>query len=200
MLRSFFAVVVFSACLAGVACGVPPPDRLEITPPAAIKSQEMGQTFALKAKAWRGIVEHDDPKGPVAFTWASSDPGVATVDNSGTVTITGSGRAKITVSAAGRDGTIREDVDVNNLIVDSVTATGDFPKKFRLDSPPVKLTVVVKNEKGVVIDKPKLRMSASDYCVEVTPEGMVYPLAVGQCSAIVEVAGKRAKIDLDVKE
>lgn len=197
MVRSTLAVVALSLA---VACGVPPPDRLEITPPAAIKSEEMGQTFALKAKAWRGIVEHDDAKAPVNFTWSSSDPAVASVDNNGTVTITGSGQAKISVTAQGANGPIHQDVDVNNLIVDSITATGDFPKKFRLDSPPVKLTVVVKNEKGVVIDKPKLRMSASDYCVEVTPEGMVHPLAVGQCSAIVEIAGKRAKIDLDVKE
>ena len=58
----------------------------------------------------------------------------------------------------------------------------------------------MKNEKGVVVDKPKLRLRASDYCVEVTPEGMVHPLAVGECAVIVEIAGKSTKIDLDVKE
>ena len=74
------------------------------------------------------------------------------------------------------------------------------PKPFRLSSKPVPLTVVVKNEKGMVVPKPTLKMRATDYCVEVTPEGVVHPLAVGECAVVVEIAGKSARIDLDVKE
>jgi hypothetical protein len=64
----------------------------------------------------------------------------------------------------------------------------------------VTLTVVVKDEKGNVVPNPKLTFRASDYCVEATPDGIVHPMAVGECSVIVESAGKTAKLDLDVKE
>ena len=184
-----------------VACGAPPPDRLEILPPTPIKSDELGQTVALSTQAFRGIVAHDDGKAPLVVSWSSSDPAVATVDAKGTVSSTGTGKATIQASVPGAAGkAVTASVDVNNLIVQTVTATGDFPKVFKLDSKPVQLTVVVKSEKGVVVDQPKLRMRATDYCVEVTPEGMVHPLAVGECAVVVEVAGKTAKIDLDVKE
>ncbi|MDP2343627.1 MAG: Ig-like domain-containing protein [Deltaproteobacteria bacterium] len=184
-----------------LGCGVPPPDRLEVNPPTPIKADELGKTVELQASAFRGIVAHDDVKAPLVVTWSSSDPAVASVDKNGKVTATGSGKAKIEASVPGVGGKpVVADVVVDNLIVDTIAATGDFPKVFKLDSKPVPLTVVVKNEKGVVVEKPKLRFRASDYCVEVTPEGMVHPLAVGECSVIVELAGKTAKIDLDVKE
>ncbi len=184
-----------------VACGVPPPDRLEIEPPLPIKSAELGQTVSLQAHAFRGIVAHDEGKAPLVVTWTSSDPAVATVDAGGKVTVAGSGKAKIQASVPGRNNqAVTADVDVNNLIVQTVTATGDFPKRFRLNSKPVPLTIVVKDEKGGVVEKPKLRMHANDYCVEVTPDGVVYPLAVGSCSVIVEAGSKAAQIDLDVKE
>jgi lactocepin len=194
------SLLVLALFLAG-SCGVPPPDRLEIDPPTPIKADELGKTYELKAHAFRGIVAHDDAKAPLVVTWTSSDPAVASVDSHGKVAATGSGKAKIEASVPGAAGKpVVADVVVDNLIVDSITATGDFPKPFKLDSKPVQLTVVVKNEKGVVVDKPKLKFRATDYCVEATPEGMVHPLAVGECAVVVELAGKTAKIDLDVKE
>lgn len=201
MSRSVFAASLAVVVWSSLACGAPPPDRLEITPPTLIKADELGRTVSLKATAFRGLVEHDDSKAkePLVISWASSDPAVATVDQSGTVTSTGTGKAKITASVKGAKGDVVADVDVNNLIVGSVEASGEFPKVFKLDSKPVQLKIVVKNEKGAVVEKPQLKMRATDYCVEVTPEGVVHPLAVGECSVIVECAGKRAKIDLDVK-
>ena len=63
----------------------------------------------------------------------------------------------------------------------------------------MQLSVVVKDEKGNVVEHPKLKFRATDYCVDVGPDGLVRPLAVGECSVVVETAGKTAKIDLDVK-
>ncbi len=208
MKRSFAASFVFVSACAGlsaalfvVGCGVPPPDRLEIIPPTPIKSDELGRTVSLTTQAYRGVAEHDDNKAPLTVTWTSSDPAVASVDAQGTVNVTGSGKAKITASVPGGAGKpVSADVDVDNLVVQSVEAKGDFPKPFKLSSKPVPLTIVVKNEKGVVVAKPLVKMRATDYCVEVTPEGVVHPLAVGECSVVVDIAGKSARIDLDVKE
>jgi hypothetical protein len=198
---SLFASVVVGVVACAVGCGVPPPDRLEIVPPTPIKSIEQGKAFPLKVQAFRGIVAHDEQKAPLVVSWKSSDTSVADVGSDGTVTTTGSGKAVVTANVeAGKEATISATVDVENLFVSTVEATGDFPKPFKLSSKAVPLTVVVKDEKGTVIEKPRIKFSASDYCVEVSPDGVVGPLAVGECSVVVEVAGKRATIALDVRE
>lgn len=184
------------------ACGTPPPDRLEIVPPTPFRADELGQSVMLTTMAYRGVLSYvEDPQTPLQVKWTSNDPAVAAVDAQGKVTSTGTGKAKIQAAVLGAGGKwVTAEIGVQNLIVGSVTATGDFPKVFKLDSKPVPLTIVVKNEKGVVVEKPNLRMSSTDYCAEVTPAGVVYALAVGECSIIIEVASKTARIDLDVKE
>ena len=187
--------------LCALACGVPPPDRLEIVPPTPIKFDELGKTVALQAHAFRGIVAHDDAKAPLTVTWSSSNAAVASVSPAGTVTAMGTGKAKIHAVVPGPGGKeVGADVDVDNLIVDAVKMTGEFPAAFKLNSKPVQLVVVVKNEQGVVVEKPRLRFSASDHCIEVTADGLVHPMAVGECAAIVEIAGKSARVDIDVKD
>lgn len=200
-MRAFLAPIAAFALAASLACGVPPPDRLEVVPPTPIKSVEQGRTFPLKIAAFRGVAAHDDKKAPLTVTWKSSDTSVADVGDDGVVTTTGSGKAVITATVAtGKDSSISATVDVDNVFVSTIEASGDFPKPFRLSSKPVPLTVVVRDEKGNVIEKPRLKFSASDYCVEVGPDGIVAPLAVGECSVNVESAGRRASIALDVRE
>ena len=202
----FFGVAIFVSVVSVVTgCGVPPPDRLEIVPPTPIRATEQGSLFPLKVKAFRGIVDHDEQKGPLSYTWKSSDPSVADVTADGVVTSTGSGKAVISASVATMGGkpftgAVSADVDVTNVMVSVVEAVGDFPKVFKLSSEPVRLKVTVKDEKGQVLTGPKVTFKASDYCVEVTYEGVVHPLAVGECSVIVECAGKRATIPLDVRD
>ncbi len=204
-LRSFsrcaavFGAVVVVAALG--ACGVPPPDRLEITPPTPIKSTEQGTQTRLGIEAYKGVSAWKAGKEPLAVSWKTTNPAVADVSADGVVTSTGSGTAQITASVPGASGVaVVATVDVNNVMVSSVEVSGDFPAKFRLSSPPVTLKVLVKDEKGQLIDKPKLTFSATDYCVEATPDGIVHPLAVGECGVVVESAGKRASVALDVKE
>jgi hypothetical protein len=196
--RSLF--VVAPVVVAAAACGVPPPDRIDINAPVVIRADEVGKTEALTIKAFRGVKEHEYDKAPLVVTWTSSDPSVATIDAAGLVTATGSGKATITASVPGAGGkALTDTAPVENVMVSSVEAKGEFPKVFKLDSPPVPLVVVVKDEKGNVVANPKLKFRATDYCVDVAPDGVVRPLAVGECSVVVESAGKTAKIDLDVK-
>jgi hypothetical protein len=197
-LRSSLAAAVLALA---VACGVPPPDRIDIIAPGTLRGQELGKSETLSIRAFRGVQEHDYARAPLKVTWTSSDTSVARVDEGGVMTITGSGKAEITASVPGaNEKMLTASVPVDSLIVSSVEATGDFPKVFTLSSPPVPLTVVVKDEKGNMLVKPKVKFRATDYCVDVSPDGIVRPLAVGPCSVVVEIAGKNAKIDLDVKD
>jgi hypothetical protein len=200
-MSSSCTIVLTAGVLLAVACGEPPPDRVEIVAPGTIRADEVGKTQPLTIRAFRGVKEHDYAKAPLTVTWNSSDTSVVTVDDAGLLTARGSGKATITVSVPGANGApLTASVPVDNVIVSSVQATGEFPKVFKLDSPPVPLSVVVKDEKGNVVEKPKLKFRATDYCVDVSGDGVVRPLAVGPCSVVVETAGKTAKIDLDVKD
>jgi hypothetical protein len=194
-----FAALALAALLV-VACGVPPPDRIEIAAPATLRATELGKTETLTVRAFRGVKEHDYAKAPLTVTWTSSDPNVALIDAGGVLTVTGSGKATITASVpAGDDKALTAEVPVENTIVSTVEMKGEFPANFKLDSAPVKVTVVVKDEKGNVVEQPKLKFRATDYCVDVSADGLVRPLAVGTCGIIVESAGKTARIDVDVK-
>ncbi len=193
------AFVAFAALVGG--CGVPPPDRLEIQPATPIKSTEQGAQTKLKVAAWRGVTDYDDSKAPLVVSWSSSNTAIADVSADGTVTSTGSGKAQIKATVAGNKGQpVEATVDVNNVMVSAVEASGAFPAKFKLSSAPVTLKVLVKDEKGQIIDRPRLTFRATDYCVEVSADGVVAPLAVGECAVVVESAGKRISIPLDVLE
>jgi hypothetical protein len=201
MTRLSLIAFIATAALGVTACGTPPPDRIEIDPPTPIKATEPGAQSTLKVNAFRGVAAYDDSKAPLVVSWKTSDPGVADVNQNGEVTARGSGKAVITASVPGKGGAaVEANVDVHNVMVSTVEMSGPFPPKFRFSSPPVQLAVVVKDEKGAVVEKPKLNFRASDHCVEVTPDGLVHPLAVGECDVIVEVAGKSARVPLDVKE
>ena len=105
------------------ACGVPPPDRIDIVSPATIRKNEVGKTETLTIRAYRGVKEHDYDKAPLTVTWTSSDPSVATIDAAGLLTSTGSGKATITASVPGANETkLTATVPVENVIVSSVEA------------------------------------------------------------------------------
>ncbi|MBM4281058.1 MAG: hypothetical protein FJ137_09960 [Deltaproteobacteria bacterium] len=199
-MRTVSLAALSLAVLLALACGVPPPDRIEIAAPATLRATELGKTETLTIRAYRGVREHDYAKAPLTVTWTSSDPDVVLIDAGGVLTVTGSGKATVTASVpAGADKTLTTEVPVEHTIVSTVEMKGEFPANFKLDSPPVKVTVVVKDEKGNVVEQPKLKFRATDYCVDVGPDGLVRPLAVGTCGVVVECAGKTARIDLDVK-
>jgi hypothetical protein len=201
MRQSIFSFSVVLPLALSAGCGVPPPDRIDIVAPGTLHFEETGKTMPLSVRAFRGVKEHDYEHAPLTVTWSSSDPSVVTVDGKGVVTATGSGRAQVNASVpGGNDTTLAATVPVENVMVSTVEAKGDFPNKFSLTSPPVTLAVVVRDEKGDAVASPRVKYRATDYCVDVSPDGVVRPLAVGECSVVVEIAGKTAKIDLDVKE
>lgn len=85
---------------------VTPPELLgiTITPPAATVGT--GQTVTFTAEgSYRNSPDAEPSTGPVAVTWTSSDPAVATVDAAGVVSGISPGTATITATQADASGT-----------------------------------------------------------------------------------------------
>ena len=74
-----------------------------VVTPATANLGALGATQALAAVAKDA---NNNPLTGPAFTWTSSNPSVATVDASGTVTAVGNGTARITAATGGRNGSV----------------------------------------------------------------------------------------------
>jgi hypothetical protein len=181
-------------CVSAVAaCEPPKPDRIALDPAGPFRFTKRGESETVRPAAFIGKKPYVR-KGDMNFK--SSDPSVATVDENGVISATGSGDAVITAEVFGLQTTAA----VNVVIVGSVEVAETLPKPFRLKHKPQQLKVVVKDDKGNVIDKPKVSFRATDYCVEVDDDGLVSPLADGDCDIIVSSADKSARLKLEVRE
>lgn len=186
-------LVAGAACAGVLGCEEPRADRLALDPSGPLRFTAKGITEELKVAAFRGTMPFVKP---IPTTWSSSDPTVATVDDKGLVTTAGSGRASVTASAWG----LSTSAEVLVSIVGSVAVTSSVPRPLKLSAPPLVLEVLVKDDKGNVIEKPKVQYRATDYCVEVDDQGRVTPLADGECDVVVAAADKSARVHFEVRE
>jgi hypothetical protein len=188
-MRALLFVVAASIC----GCGESKPDRIAMDPAGPFSFDKKGASETVQVAAFIG--PRPFPK-KVPVDWESSDTSVATVAD-GKITATGSGKAKITATAWG----LTTAADVSVRIVGSLAVKDDVPKVIKLNGKPVQLHVVVKDDKGVVIDKPeRVMFRATDYCVEVDDNGLMKPLTEGDCDVIVSVANQSQRVKLSVKE
>jgi hypothetical protein len=182
------------ALLALTACKEPPPDKLAMDPSGPFHFEKKGATEDVKIAAFRG--KQPVPE-KVPVEWKSSDTSVATVDEKGHITATGSGKTTITAEAWNLTTT----AEVSARIVGSLAVADDVPKPLKLSNKGVQLHITVKDDKGNVIEKPEhVGYRATDYCVEVSDDGFVKPLAEGDCAVDVNIADKYAKLNISVKE
>lgn len=176
------------------ACTEKQPDRLALDPSGPFKLERKGQTEDVRVAAFSGAQPFVKK---VPAVWKSSDTSVATVDDTGKITCTGSGAATVTVSAWGLEAS----APVSASVVGSVEVKDDVPHPIKLSSKGAQLHVTVKDDKGNVIAKPPtVRYTPSDYCVEASDDGFLKPLSDGDCDVTVAVADKSAKIKLQVRE
>lgn len=183
---------LLAAALAS-SCEAPQPDRLALDPSGPLHFEKRGAREEFKVAAFRG------PRPfvkAVPATWTTSNPDVVSVDDKGIITSTGSGRAVVTASAWG----LSAHADVSVSIVGSVEVMNSLPQPLKLSGKGARLDVIVKDDKGNVIERPKLAYRATDYCVEVDDEGFVAPLADGDCDVVVSAADKSARVKLSVRE
>ncbi len=90
------AALFLAACGGG---GAPSISTIDVTPATASKQVGQTQQFTAVAKDASGNVISG-----VTFTWSSSDPNIATVNNSGLATAVAAGTATITATAGGKSG------------------------------------------------------------------------------------------------
>ncbi len=154
--------------------------------------QKKGQSEQLQVAAFVGTMPYVKA---VPAVWTSSDTSVATIDASGKISATGSGKAFITSAAWGLTTT----AEVSVVIVGSVEVVEDVPRPFKLNAKPWPLKVTVKDDKGNVIDKPLIRYQALNYCVEVSDDGVLTPLADGDCDVVIHCADKSKKIKIETR-
>lgn len=187
------ASLAIALCTFALACEPKKPARLELDPKGPFQMTRVGQSERIKPMAY------DEKNRPfvsqLEMTYTSSDPTVAKVGADGTITATGSGTATISAESLG----IKTQAEVRVQIVGSVEIVGEPPETLKYGGQDYQLQVVVKDDKGNVIEKPKLSYSASDYCVEVSPTGLVHTLSEGKCDVIVRSATKQAAHSFDVR-
>jgi hypothetical protein len=175
------------------ACAEQMPERLALDPSGPFKMDKKGEKETTKVAAF---MKNKRPYvKAVPADWQSNDTSVATIEN-GVITATGSGKTTVTATAWG----LTTSADVEVVIVGSVEVVNDVPKPFKLKAKPHPLKVTVKDDKGNVIAKPLVRYKASNYCVEVSDDGVLSPLADGDCDVIIESADKSTKIKIETRE
>jgi hypothetical protein len=207
--KTLLLAVVVGVVLVG--CGVPPPDRIEISPAVPFLGDEIGQEVTLKATAYKGVMEYGakakNPP-PLVLTWDTTDPGIATVTSKGereaVVKATGSGNAKVTVSVPGVGGkVVSATVEVRNMIIDSMVIEAEVPDRVTIDTEAIPFTVIIKDERGNVVEDARLKLSASDYCLDVSPgkkgTGTAKPLATGTCDVVATAGQKTARLSVTVQ-
>ena len=188
------AVLSGGFVLASAACGEPAPDRIELVPPGPFKFEDSGQSTRVGIEAFRGRLPWQG-KETLQPSFSSSNSAVATIDATGNILSVGSGTATVTATL----GKLRATGDVKVSIVSAIEVAAGMPKVFRFNGAPYQLSVVVKDERGNVVDGPKVRYRASDYCVDVSPQGLVSPLALGSCEVVIESAARSVRIPVEVR-
>ena len=194
-MRTLLAHVIGIVAVATLtlACAQEMPERLALDPAGPFKMDKKGEKETTKVAAF---MKNKRPYvKAVPADWQSNDTSVATINN-GVISATGSGKTTITATAWG----LTTSADVNVVIVGSVEVVNDVPKPFKLKAKPHQLKVTVKDDKGNVIEKPLVRYKATNYCVEVSDDGVLLPLADGDCDVVIDSANKSTKIKIETRE
>lgn len=152
-----------------------------LTPSAASVSVRATRTFSAVAHGVGGALVPN-----VAFVWSSSNPAVATIDQSGQLTAVDTGHVQITASAEGI--TAVASVVVTPPPVDSVIVTP--PSDTVWLGSQVQLTDTVKDQYGDTLHTPVTWMSSSATVATVTSSGLVVTQGPGVATIIASAGGK----------
>lgn len=181
--------ILSAAGLALLAVGcAKEPNRLEIKGPAGTTAAryDVKELPVFEAKnasiKLRAIAYQDDVFiGTAEVRWSSEDPSIASVNQSGMVTILSSGE---TVIRAELPTGLSDGIDVKAVIIDGVEITepkleeGEVPKLPMGEE--LKFQAVVKNDRGEVIEDAKIAWESTTYAAIIGVDGTVEGGAIGK--------------------
>lgn len=185
-------LAVSFAALLGAGCEPKKPTRLSMDPSGPFKMDRKGQSREVR------VAPYDDKNRPyttpIEVSWSSSDDKVATVTD-GKITATGSGDATITATSG--------DIQVDTTVTVRIPATVEFEPlektRYRIGEDGGQVTAIVKDDKGNIMEKPpRVDYSVSNWCIDINPDGTFKPVSLGKCQAIATVAGKEARVEIEV--
>jgi uncharacterized protein YjdB len=202
-LRSVLTIAL--AAVAVAACEKQPASIRVKGPRDAVESVKMNPTFApfekkgdtikLRASAFD---EGGAYMGPADVQWDSSDRSVATVDQSGLVTILSSGDVEIKATTTKTKAPLEASLPLKAIIVDKVRIVPpDDSKKLALGE--IKqLKAEVLDDRGRPIETAKVRWRSSSYAATVTDGGELEGRAIGTAQIVVEAANATDRMDIEV--
>jgi hypothetical protein len=190
--RALVTVLLLLVSLFVAACEEKLPAKMALRPRGPLTFSNTGKSETIE------LAFFDDKGRPYVrkptATFEGFDATVidVTIDTEGTratVKPKSSGTTDIVVTAFG----LEQKLTVNVQLVGSVDIDPATPAKMKLNGKPHQLVIVVKDDRGTVIPDPKPNFKASDYCVDISPDGLITAQALGNCQVSVDVAGKIAR-------
>lgn|GEM_PF-1826490 len=197
VLSATVVAVVAVAALGIAACSNPEPATVELTGHLP-KFNEKGQTAKLQVSVKDKRGKPFVGRNPELLVNTSNAKVMLAEGDDESMSIklkaTGSGPVTIEATAYGIKGSRKTDVQIPTVI----EAKKAPPKRMRVGKK-FKLEVVVKDDAGRVIDKPKLKFDQDEPCVLVDRDGTIEAGAVGECNVIVKSRGATARFPIDVR-
>lgn len=181
-----------------------PRDSMESTMgvPTLPVFEKKDDTLQLRASAFDDKGRYT---GSAQVKWDSSDRSVATVSQTGLLTILASGKA--TVTATYEKGEVKREASlpVSAVIVKDIRITEpvlEAGKVLELAMGDiVNFKAEVLNDRGEVIPDAKIEWDASSYAVTVTPTGEMEARAIGTAQVTAEAEnGSRARVEVSVED
>lgn len=168
------------------------PASLTLEPREFLPLDKKGKTVQLKAqtKDDRGIF-----LATVVPAYSSGDATVASVDDKGLITATGSGKTQIT----GTVGELTASVPVEVRIVGSVEVEPNTPQKMRM-SRTMKVKITIKDDKGNVMPGEKFTLRTPGNCIDADPDGTITAQATGESTLVVQARDKEARVKFEVTD
>lgn len=195
--RAIPFLCALAALVVVVGCEEKPPAKMALRPKGPLVFTNLGKSETVE------LAFFDDKGRPYVrkptATFGGHDTSIidVTVDaesTRATVKPKASGTTDVLVEAFG----LEQKLTVTVTLVGSVAFAEGTPAKMKMGETH-QLALVVKDDRGNPLTDAKPNFKASDYCVDVSPDGLVTAQAQGECSVAVDVAGKTARHKFSVK-
>lgn len=161
--------------------------------------ENKGDTIKLRVSSFddRGVY-----MGVAPVKWDSTDRTVASIDQSGVVTILGSGKSVIKARTTKLEKELSAEVPIEAVIVDKIRWVDPPESEAPIEMPMGEIKnfkAEVLDDRGNVIEDAKIDWNASSWAVTVTPTGEVEARAIGSATLTAEAKnGERVRHDISV--